>query len=72
MTDGRRTIQANLSWEAAEGWHAFADRCGVSVSAVIEAVAVVLLADAESDVHGELVSRARRVDADRRRRSRPR
>lgn len=73
---GRKALHAYVSDDAHEQWHGFAAEQGVSVSAVLEALA------AELDLSGsatsqpmterldEVVRCARRIDSDRRRRRR--
>lgn len=69
--DQRRALHAYLSDEAHDTWHQVAADLGCSVSAMLEAMAN----DFEgSDEHGNrsqieaIVKKARRIDADRRRR----
>ncbi len=69
----RRALHAYVSSEAHERWHDFAAVQGVSVSAVLEALAGHALANADSeldvnDVMSEVVRTARKLDAERRRR----
>jgi hypothetical protein len=76
VTVTRKAIHAYLSPEAHDGWHAFAAEHGVSVSGLLEAIALDWsdrLASGERayDNEDDLVRAARRVDADRRRRKRP-
>jgi hypothetical protein len=71
----RKAIHAYLSPEAHDAWHDFAVEHGVSVSGLIEAVAQDWAegngaGDTESDDANRLARLARRIDAQRRRRSR--
>jgi hypothetical protein len=75
MADTRKAIHAFLTPEAHEAWHEFAAENGVSVSALIEAMAM----DWQDRRNGEgfdlpevdeLARSARRIDAQRRRRAR--
>ena len=75
-TTQRKALHAYLSDDAHELWHTFAAQEGVSVSAVLEALATEL--DFSSDTSdapmkerlNEVVTIARRTDASRRRRRR--
>ncbi len=75
-TTQRKALHAYLSDDAHEQWHTFAAQEGVSVSAVLEALASEL--DFTNDSSGapmkdrlnEVVAIARRTDASRRRRRR--
>lgn len=73
---GRKALHAYVSDAAHDQWHAFAAEHGVSVSAVLEALATELHAegrDASAPMSERLdgvVHTARRIDAQRRRRSR--
>ena len=75
-TQQRKALHAYLSDDAHELWHTFAAQEGVSVSAVLEALASEL--DFTSDTSeapmkerlSEVVATARRTDATRRRRRR--
>ncbi len=76
MTAQRRALHAYLSDNAHEQWHAVAIEWGVSVSALLEALAPIL-ADhhdgsepAEAPDARSIVHTARQIDAQRRRRSR--
>ncbi len=75
MTAQRRALHAYLSDEAHEQWHNVAVEWGVSVSALLEALAPVL-SEHRSGATGErieqhsVVRTARSIDASRRRRSR--
>ncbi|MEZ5228103.1 MAG: hypothetical protein R2710_15950 [Acidimicrobiales bacterium] len=68
----RRALHAYVSNEAHERWHDFAAEQGVSVSAVLEALAshVLGVVDGDSEAGGlrSVVQEARRIDAQRRRR----
>ena len=67
----RRAIHAYVTEEAHDHWHDFAAEQGVSVSAILEALAAELgdVADG-SRALDDVVSNARRIDARRRRRTR--
>jgi hypothetical protein len=67
-TPRRRALHAYLSDEAHNTWHEVASENGVSVSALLEAMAVGLSEEQTSGPLVTVVSRARRVDAERRRR----
>lgn len=74
MTE-RRAIHAYLSNEAHDTWHDLAATHGVSVSGLLEALALDWaegngFGDAESDATLALAKSARRIDAERRRRTR--
>lgn len=68
----RRALHAYLSDDAHETWHAVAAELGVSVSALLEAMAIDLRRPASEQAMAtrvdDVVRRARRIDADRRRR----
>ena len=69
----RKALHAYLSDEAHNVWHDRAAAYGVSVSAMLEAIALSIdEIDSEEDwgTGAEIVSRARSIDTDRRRRSR--
>jgi hypothetical protein len=71
----RKAIHAYLSPEAHQTWHDYAAEHGVSVSGLLEAIATDWAERAERGEHvydgdDPLVRKARRVDADRRRRKR--
>jgi len=68
MSD-RKALHAYVSDDAHDQWHDFAAGQGVSVSAMIEALAPQF-ADADDEAFETLVKAARRIDAKRRRRSR--
>jgi hypothetical protein len=75
MADSRKAIHAFLTPDSHEAWHEFAAENGVSVSGLIEAMALDWAdrADDEAFELGEveaLAPQARRIDAQRRRRSR--
>ena len=75
MADSRKAIHAFLTPDSHEAWHEFAAENGVSVSGLIEAMALDWGERAEGDdfVLDEveaLAPQARRIDAQRRRRSR--
>lgn len=74
--NGRKALHAYVSDDAHDQWHGFAAEQGVSVSAILEALAPELDTD-ESDEPVELAARldgvvtaARKIDAQRRRRRR--
>lgn len=70
-TPSRRAIHAFVSPEAHEQWHDFAAAEGVSVSALIEALAPELSSpgkDSVAERFGAVVVTARKIDATRRRR----
>jgi len=77
MTDeGRKALHAYVSDDAHDAWHGFASEQGVSVSAILEALAGEL--DFDSPLTFEqlgtrlhaVVKSARKIDANRRRRRR--
>jgi hypothetical protein len=73
VDDGdRRALHAFLSDAAHDSWHRVAGELGVSVSGMLEAMAFELdKPESESalgDRAGTLVQRARKIDAERRRR----
>lgn len=66
----RRAIHAYVTEEAHDHWHEFAAEQGVSVSAVLEALAAELCGVADgSTALDAVVINARRIDASRRRRT---
>lgn len=73
---GRKALHAYVSDDAHDQWHGFAAEQGVSVSAILEALAPELDTDARpepSDLGSRLdsvVKAARKIDAQRRRRRR--
>jgi hypothetical protein len=67
-TPRRRALHAYLSDEAHNTWHEVASENGVSVSGLLEAMAVGLSEEEPPGPLATVVSRARRVDAERRRR----
>ncbi|MGH1502630.1 MAG: hypothetical protein ACRBI6_03685 [Acidimicrobiales bacterium] len=73
---GRKALHAYVSDDAHEQWHGFAAEQGVSVSAVLEALAPELdleQFDGEQPLTSrldEVVRAARKIDAQRRRRRR--
>lgn len=75
-TTQRKALHAYLSDDAHEQWHTFAAQEGVSVSAVLEALATELDFSNDNseapmkDRLNEVVAIARRTDASRRRRRR--
>ncbi len=75
--NGRKALHAYVSDDAHDQWHGFAAEQGVSVSAILEALAPQLLAEDEPTADEKLGDRldtvikaARRIDAERRRRRR--
>ena len=74
--NGRKALHAYVSDDAHDQWHGFAAEQGVSVSAILEALAPELnLEDAQAqeqltDRLDLVVKTARRIDAQRRRRRR--
>ena len=75
MADSRIAIHAFLTPDSHEAWHEFAAENGVSVSGLIEAMALDWSDRTDGDEFAleevEALSRqARRIDAQRRRRSR--
>ncbi len=71
----RRALHAYVSDDAHDKWHGFAAEQGVSVSAILEALAPQLNAEAGddqpvSDGLDNVVKAARKIDAARRRRRR--
>lgn len=74
--NGRKALHAYVSDDAHDHWHGFAAEQGVSVSAILEALAPEL--DLEANVSREeigarlntVVKSARQIDAKRRRRRR--
>lgn len=75
MADSRKAIHAYLSPDAHDGWHDFAAEHGVSVSALLEAIAEDWAAridagETASPDREQLARVARQVDAARRRRRR--
>ena len=72
--NGRKALHAYVSDDAHDQWHGFAAEQGVSVSAILEALAPELDLESETD-QAELGARldgviksARKIDAQRRRR----
>jgi hypothetical protein len=75
MAETRKAIHAFLTPASHEAWHDFAAEAGVSVSAIIEAMAVDWRERREGDSYelpelDALARDARRIDAQRRRRAR--
>ncbi len=74
--NGRKALHAYVSDDAHDQWHGFAAEQGVSVSAILEALAPELLTeDDEADEKlserlDTVIKAARRIDAERRRRRR--
>ncbi len=76
--NGRKALHAYVSDDAHDQWHGFAAEQGVSVSAILEALAPELIVDDEEPAEGEnlgerldtVIRAARRIDAERRRRRR--
>jgi hypothetical protein len=75
-TYARKALHAYLSEHAHEQWHEFAAHEGVSVSAILEAMAPALSTGGASPDSAatvgldEVIGEARRIDARRRRRRR--
>jgi hypothetical protein len=74
MADSRKAIHAFLTPDSHEAWHEFAAEHGVSVSGLIEAIALDWADrrdgdDYDLDEVDALSRQARRIDAGRRRRS---
>ena len=67
MTD-RKALHAYVSDGAHDQWHDFAARQGISVSAILEALAPEFSETDDADF-AELIRSARHIDALRRRRS---
>ncbi len=75
MADSRKAIHAFLTPDSHEAWHEFAAEHGVSVSGLIEAIALDWGDRRDGDDYDlaevdALSRQARRIDAGRRRRSR--
>jgi hypothetical protein len=74
MSEERRAIHAYLTAESHDTWHRVAEDAGVSLSGLLEALATDMAGKApDNGGHprwGEVVKSARRIDAQRRRRSR--
>jgi hypothetical protein len=75
MAETRKAIHAFLTPASHEAWHEFAAENGVSVSAMIEAMAIDWRDRRNGDTYAlpeldELARNARRIDAQRRRRAR--
>jgi len=68
MTD-RKALHAYVIDGAHDQWHEFAAEHGVSVSAMLEALAPELDHIAETNGTAELITTARKIDAKRRRRT---
>ncbi|MCP4087711.1 MAG: hypothetical protein GY745_22090 [Actinomycetia bacterium] len=72
MTKQRKALHAYVTADAHNQWHDFAAENGVSVSAILEALAPELDSDpigAGSGRMDQIIKLARRIDAQRRRRS---
>ncbi len=72
---GRKALHAYVSDDAHDQWHGFAAEQGVSVSAILEALAPELDLETEegkdlSERLNSVVKSARQIDAQRRRRRR--
>ncbi len=73
---GRKALHAYVSDDAHDQWHGFAAEQGVSVSAILEALAPELDTDAQNEAADlgsrltAVVKAARKIDAQRRRRRR--
>ena len=74
MSDDRRAIHAYLTAEGHDVWHTASEEAGVSLSGLLEALATDLAAHPPADGGhprwDEVVTTARKIDAQRRRRSR--
>ncbi len=74
MADERRAIHAYLTAEGHDVWHTASEEAGVSLSGLLEALAGDLAANPpEKGGHprwDEVVTSARKIDAQRRRRAR--
>jgi len=73
MVEQRPAVHAYLTVESHQAWQTFAEENGVSVTGLIEAIGRELTvemqaADDPIDVRQDWVRRARRIDAERRRR----
>jgi len=64
----RKALHAYVSDQAHDQWHEFAAKQGVSVSAMIEALAPAF-DRADDEQFASMVTAARKIDAQRRRRS---
>lgn len=73
MTRQRKVIHCRVSPEAHDAWRTFTDRYGVSLTALLEAIAhemVQLLESGDMEpVEEAIIADARRIDQERRRRS---
>lgn len=75
-TEGRKALHAYVSDDAHEHWHEFCAEQGISVSALLEALAPALDIDSpassesKADKLATLITEARKIDAARRRRRR--
>jgi hypothetical protein len=69
MTE-RQALHAYLGEEAHSGWQSFAEEHGVSATSLCEVIGIDLGAAAisDDDIFPDLVKRARKIDAQRRRR----
>lgn len=70
----KKSIHALVSDRHHDIWHQFADRCGVSVSAMIAGLAEEIDDESQSDTlpfveFGKVIAYARQYDASRRRRA---
>ena len=74
MADDRRAIHAYLTAEGHDVWHTASEQAGVSLSGLLEALAADLAAHPPADSGhprwDEVVTTARKIDAQRRRRAR--
>lgn len=71
--EARRAVHAYLSEHAHDGWSEFAEANGVSVTGLIEDFGRTLSDEIDdagdaADIRQDWVKRARKIDADRRRR----
>lgn len=73
MAEERRAIHAYMTVESHETWHGVAEESGISLSGLLEALAADMREHPPDDGGhprwNEVVKAARRVDAQRRRRS---
>lgn len=67
MTTVRKAIHAYVSDDAMTGWNEFSIENGISVTSIVEILGLDFRSTHPDD-WGDLVKRARRVDAERRRR----
>lgn len=74
MAEERRALHAYLSEESILAWQSFAEGNGVSTTGLLEALGLNLAAEIEetgdTDIRQDWVKAGRKVDAQRRRRTR--